>query len=331
MALKPKDQRGPKMLLPADNSTKLFANTFRDGFTQSEIMTWDNCAEKWYYSYNHRLEPKGTFEWYFIYGDGVHDTLMHWYRDGEEKIATLQIPKGVILTGSQEQELAMWQGILNAQMKQYFRYYKDDLEVFAPWAVEEVVEIEFMGIKFRGKIDLGFDLDTGAKNILSDHKSYGMDDYEGWNFRFQFMFYAWIAAKFFKRDMRKFMVNGIKKPQLRLGKKESLESFIVRVEQAIIQEPKKYFVRHQLPWIKNSMEHFEHRVLMPKVNRIKLLTEASTPDMIIETLVRNQNSDNCVSYGSSCPFLPICKHGNLREGHFYTQRPHKHSELQPTP
>lgn len=327
MALLPLEKRQPKLLLPKDNRTVLRAATFRDGFTQSEIGTWDDCAEKWYLGYNHNLELKGGFEWHFVYGDAVHDTLMHWYRTGEEKIATLQFPEGVILTGEQEHEKVMWQGILNEQMARYFYHYSDDLEVFSPWVVEETVELEFEGVRLKGKIDIGYDLDTGETDILMDHKTYNLDDYEGWNFRFQFMFYIWLTQKVFNRKIKKFVVNGIRKPALRPTKNESLESFFVRVRQAMIQEPLKYFQRVNLPMIKNSMEHFEQRVLRPKLAKIKLLTESSTPDIVVESLVRDQNTHNCVKYGSRCPFLNICKHGYLRDGHGYVQRSAKHAEL----
>lgn len=325
MALLPIEKRQPKMLLPADNHTILRPETFAGGFTQSEIGTWDDCAEKWYLGYNQLLEKIGGFEWHFVYGDGVHASLEHFYRTGTMEVATLQFPEGVNLTAAQEIERDMWQMILKVQMERYAEYYKDDLEAWDIWAVEEVLEYEWEGVKLRGKLDLGFDSD--AIPSISDHKSFGMDDYEGWNFRFQFMFYWWLARKVTGRKIRKFMVNGVKKPQLRLKKDESVASFGVRVLQDMIQVPDKYFVRVNLTSMKHSMEHFEERVLRPKINRIKLLTQEGTPAMIVESLVRNQNSHNCVNYGSSCPFLPICKHGNIREGHFYRRRADKHVEL----
>lgn len=327
MAILPKEKRSPKLLLPSDNSTKLYANTFRDGFTQSEFGTWADCAEKWYLGYNQRLSVRGGFEWHFVYGDAVHDTLAHFYRNGDERIAALQFPIETILTSQQEYERDMWQGILNAQMKRYFEYYQDHLEVFSPWSVEETLEVVFEGITFKGKLDLGYTIDGQKGNIIDDHKTYGIDDYEGWNYRFQFMFYIWLTQKAKKIKIDKFVVNGIRKPQLRQGKEESLKSFTIRVEQAMIQEPTKYFTRHPLHMIKNSMEHFEQRVLRPKIEKIKLLTQASTPANIVEVLVRDQNTHTCVRYGAKCQFLPICKHGSLRDGHAYVRRQEKHVEL----
>lgn len=327
MALLPIEKRSPKLLLPEDNHTILRPETFTGGFTQSEIGVWDSCAEKWYLGYNQRLERKGGFEWHFVYGDAVHTTLADFYRDGTERIADLQFPEGTTLTAQQELERDMWQGILQVQMEQYFRYYADDLEAWTTWAVEETIEFEWEGVRLKGKIDVGHCVDGVKGNVLDDHKTYGLDDYEGWNFRFQFMFYIWLVQKATGKRIDKFLVNGIRKPQLRLGKNESLESFIVRVRQAHIQEPLKYFQRHPLPMIKNSMEHFEERVLRPKIERIRLLTQAATPANIVESLARNQNTHTCVQYGSQCQFLSICKHGYMRDGHNFIRRETKHVEL----
>lgn len=326
MSLLSFNKRQPNLLLPKDNHTILRPETFAGGFTQSEIGTWDDCAEKWYLGYNHQLEKIGGFEWHFVYGDAVHESLSRFYDTGEMKIATLQFPEGVVLTHEQEIDRDMWQAILGVQMERYAHHYSDDLEAWTPWSVEETVEVEWEGVKLRGKIDLGFMMDDSGNDILVDHKTYNLDDYEGWNFRFQFMFYLWLVTKAKKKKISSFMVNGIRKPQLRLKKDESIESFIVRIQQAMIQEPDKYFTRHPLHNVKNSMEHFEERVLRPKINRI-LLTQGNESAIVTEALVRNQNTHNCVKYGSTCQFLPICKHGSLREGHFYQRREHKHTEL----
>lgn len=330
MALLALDKRSPKLLLPHDNHTILRPETFEDGFTQSEIGTWDDCAEKWYLGYNQRLARRGSFEWHFVYGDAVHETLADFYRDGTEKVAPLQIPDGVDLTADQEREFERWQAVLQVQMSQYWHYRADDLEAWTPWAVEETMETEFEGIKLRGKIDLGHYVDCDPDtDILTDHKTFGLDDYEGWQFRFQFMFYVWLTQKATGRKIKQFMVNGVRKPQLQWTKKETLQGYANRVRQAMIQEPTKFFVRHPLHMLKNSMEHFETRVLRPKLNRIALLTQDTTPAIIIESLARNQNTHNCVAYGSCCEFLPICKHGANREQHFYHRRSNKHNELAP--
>jgi hypothetical protein len=134
--------------------------------------------------------------------------------------------------------------------------------------------------------------------------------------------------QFTGRKITKFTVNGLKKPELRIGKTESIETFVSRIRQDMIQTPEKYFKRIPMDRIAGSMEHFEERVLRPKLNRIRLLTEASTSGIVLESLARNQNTGNCVKYGSTCQFMPICQHGFKLEGFQYTRREHKHEELE---
>lgn len=315
---------------PSDNSTLLRLENFALGFTQSEITTWDDCAEKWYLGYNHMLQKKGEFSWHFVYGDAFHRSLEAWYASGGvPSVASLQFPLGVILSNEQEAEAKLKQKILDVQMERYFSYYRDDLTLQEIWLNEQIITVEFEGVKLTGKLDRGFTFQ--GIDVLVDHKSAGRFDpasLNGWHFRFQFMFYLWLARMAFpKRILNRFQVNMLKKPALRQGVKESIETFVARVRQDMIQRPEEYFKRVELSTIKGSMEHFEERVLKPKIQRIKMLTQCSDP-AIIEVLVRNQNTSNCVKYGSTCQFLPICQNSWKLEGFQYQQRETKHEELE---
>lgn len=302
------------------------------------MTTWDDCPEKWYLGYNLMLKKEGTYAMYFIYGDGVHDTLERWYKSkGEDRtIATLQFPGDVFPTQQEEDDLYKMQLLLNVQMERYFEYYADDLKEMQIEAVEEEFDIEFHGVRLKGKVDLQFSSNPsppkGSGLCITDHKTGSSFDPIGWEYRFQFMFYAWMAQQ---RDPERpidwFMINGIKKPLLRLGKTESVESYCERVRADMISEPTKYFHRHWLD-IQPVLKRFEERTLMPKINRIKLLTQAKDSDILVESLVRQQNTNHCVKFGNKqkCQFLDICKNGWEAEGFAFTQRETKHQELDST-
>lgn len=331
MALK-KSQVRATSLLPSDHHTVIRRDRLALGFTQSEISLWDECAEKWYLGYNHMLRRRGGYNWAFIYGDGLHDALDHHYQynDGELYVPQLVFPDDVIPTPDEEFELRKWQGILAIQMKRYVSHYKDDLQAWEINLSEETLELDFEGIKLRGKIDLMFTFNKGW--IVADHKSYLRSDKSqlaGWRFRFQFMFYLWIIWKIYGKKPKSFMVNAIKKPELKqsAAKNESLESFLVRIEQDMIQTPDKYFQRHNLLLTEGALERFEERTLRPKLHRIHLLTQDTTPDILIDTLVRNMNTQTCSKYGHVCPFLPICENSFAVEGFQYVERQNKHEEL----
>lgn len=313
------------------DTTLLRQESFVLGFTQSEIGTWDDCAEKWYLGYNHMLKRKGAWARYFVYGDAFHRTVSDWYRDGSEKVARLQFPTDAVFTGDDYDWRDLWQGILEVQMRRYFHYYADDLLMWTPFLNEEIVTVEKWGIKFTGKIDLGHVVDGHEGiHILTDHKSASridMNSVLGWHYRFQFMFYMWLAEQATGRKIHKFVVNGLQKPSIKIKQGESVESFLARLEQDMIQRPEFYFKRIPLNRIQGSMEHFERRVLMPKVERIRILTQGADP-VTIDSLVRNQNTNNCVKYGSVCQFLPICQNGWNAEKFQYIQRESKHEELE---
>lgn len=330
MALKSAQQQKATSLLPSDNSTLIRSDRFALGFTQSEISTHDDCAEKWYLGYNHLLRKRGSWADYFVYGDAIHETLKHYYSTGEEQIATLQLPDDVIVTGEVAAKLEYMQAIVNVMMERYFHFYKDDLKIMEISLCEEVVEFEFEGLKLLARIDLLFQTIGDPTYILSDHKSSAREEsysFAGYQFRFQFMFYFWIVQKAYEIQIDKFLVNHIKKPALRQGKNESLQAFIARVRADMVQVPEKYFQRTWLPMIKGSMEHFEQRVLRPKIERLKLLTQATTPASIVEVIARNQNTGACTQYGHCCPFMQICQDGFKRAGHQYVTRENKHEEL----
>lgn len=319
------------LLLPDDNKTVLNRANFDLGFTQSELGVWDDCAEKWYLGYNHMLERMGTFAWHFVYGDAFHRFVSGWYR-GDEMPDFIDIefnyPPGVILDQTQEMEEHKWMGILAVTLERYAKYYEKDREEWNITCNEETLETTYEGIKLTGKIDLGFELQ--GCNYLADTKTSGqfnMAIFDGWNFKFQFMFYIWLYQRDRKEHIDKFLVNAVKKPVIRVNKNETIEAYVDRFRQLLIQEPDKYFVRMPLQTIKGSMQHFEERVLKPKVERIRLLTEHTTSDTIIDALVRNQNSNHCNRPGQTCQFLPICKNGFKAEGFQYSQRTNKHQEL----
>jgi hypothetical protein len=319
-------------ILPSDNSTVLNNDSINAGFTQSEITTWDDCAEKWYLGYNHMLRRRGSFAWYFAFGSAVHKALEDYYTRGtmSESFTSLQLPDDAILDATQESDRDYWEALLPIQMEQYARHWKDGHD--ASIEVEAIIHVQFQGVHLSCKIDRL--IRSGGGLVLWDHKTASRFDQTaltGWDFRFQFMFYMWMVQQYRGGEpVKEFVVNGIKKPALRLKKDESQASFLARIKADMIQQPDEYFKRIPLASIAGSMKHFEERVLKPKLERIALLTQPTTPASIVEVLARNQNTNSCVKFGSVCQFLPICQNGFKLEGFQYVQRDSKHEELEAT-
>lgn len=298
--------------------------------TQSEISLMDDCPEKWYRAYAQQLELKNAKpSWSLIYGTAIHQAIDDWWRTGKLDFASLQliIPDGTILDADDEAEKQYYTGLLRTQMERYITYYANDFTDYKLIHNEQVLSVPYEGFILKGKIDRVWK-DKKA-TVLVDTKTAGrltMETYEGWHFKFQFMFYVWLLAKATGKAPNELLVDAVIKPALRRGKDESMESLHQRIRQAMIQEPSKYFQRVPLAMYKGTLERFEEEILRPKINRFKLLTSDTDSDTI-NILARNRNTNNCVKYGTMCSFLPLCVHGWSAEGFRYVRRDIKHVEL----
>lgn len=308
-----------------------------EGWTQSEITTMDDCSMMWFWRYGRQLRRIGGLSWATIYGSAFHETMEEVYATKGQRWtpAPLKIPPYVKLSAQQLQDKEYWERVLQIQTERYVDYYKDDFRLFNIEKTEEDVDImyPFNGtmIRLRGKIDLTFSTDHEGKRWLLDHKTTSSLDLKtvaGWDFRFQFMFYLWLAmAANPDRKFAGYYINAIKKPTIYQKKTESAEAFYARLNCNMAMEPENYYYRDRLLLTSRSISYFEDFVLRPKLNRIFLLTNPETPDIVKETLAMNPNTNRCQQYGV-CEFLPLCQHGFQLEGFNYEQRAAKHEELQ---
>jgi hypothetical protein len=306
-----------------------------EGFTQSELSMMSNCSMKWNLGYNMMLRKRGSFSWALIVGSAFHSTMEQMYATKGKRWerAEFVFPDDVILTGQDQQKKEYWEQVLQIMLEAYAQQYKDDftqLQVL-PEGNEMDVDLEFEGIRLRGKIDLWFLLRKKEKWMM-DHKTTSRLDRNvvmGWDFRFQFMFYLWLLQRLQgKNAARGMYINAIKKPQLRQGEKESLPSFVQRIRTDYFARPETYFYREPLRLMKESMEHFENVVLRPKIEKLKLLCNPDVPHLQKVAMFTDMNTDYCQVYNTACQFLPICQHGLAAHREEYIQKTTKHEELE---
>lgn len=313
------------------------AESIGEGLTQSEMQQWDNCPEKWYLGYNLMLHRRGKFAWPLVYGGWMHSALEEFYTTkGKRWSLDTTIKDKAFIAHEQLAQEDYWKGVAEVQMSCYASHFKNDSKIMRPVAIEEIIDFEFEGIRLKGMVDIfAQDLTTKEPSYyVWDHKTTGRIDKTtvlGWDFRFQFMFYCWLATKIDKwkgLPCKGFMVNAIKKPAIKQGVNQSLDSFLQRLQSDMMERPEQYYYREKLLLKKGNLEHFENQILRPKLNRIKMLFDPNISDDIKASLLRNKNTDHCISkYGSVCEFLPACQHGLAIEGHQYRKREVKHQEL----
>lgn len=308
-----------------------------EGITQSEMQCWDNCPEKWYLGYNHMLHRVGKFSWALTFGSWMHGALQEFYTSkGKRWSLDTKIREKHFIHQDLLVQEDLWRGTAQVMMDVYTSLYKHDFKVLKPVAVEEVVDIVFEGIRLKGMIDL-FAKDLTVKKdeyYVWDHKTTFKLDASiilGWDFRFQFMFYCWIAGKvekWKKFHCNGFVINAIRKPVIKPNKNETLDGYLQRLQSDMLGRPEFYFHRDKLILKQGDMEHFENNILRPKLQRIRLLLDPKVDPKIKEFLIRNKNTDHCVSkFGQACEFLPACQHGLDVEGMQYRRREVKHQEL----
>lgn len=335
----PPPRRGRIHIIPDDQEVIINPDSIGDGITQSEMTCWDNCAEKWYLGYNLMLYQVGKFSWPLTYGGWIHGALEEFYRTkGKRWSLECAIPQRKFIPRDQLALEDYWTGVADVQMQIYASQYKHDFEIWQPLATEEIVDLTWRGVRLKGMIDMPaiFLPNKKRKTVyIWDHKtSYTIDKkmVMGWDFRFQFMFYCWLATKLEKWKewhIAGFVINAIRKPGLKWNQdKEILSAHLQRLETHMREEPNKYFYRDKLELTKDAMQHFEDHILGPKLDRIRILMDPKTPDAVRRLFMRNKNTDHCVSkFGTPCEFISACQNGLSLERFKYRKREVKHREL----
>lgn len=302
---------------------KLNETHLATGVTQSELSAMDDCIMKWNLGYNNLVVRKGRWNWAFVVGSALHDFFEKFYRgEGDANMISIEAPgEDVLIDSKFEEQRDYWMGVIGAMQRAYARKYADDLTLFEPEIVEEVVTREYRGMKFTGKLDLAARGPNGM--FIMDHKTTSNVTAlteDGWDFRLQFQFYPWLLEHL---KPTKFTINAIKKPLLRQTKTETHAGFVNRVAKDIATRPEEYFKRDSMPINRAKIKHFQDTILDPKISRFEIARKH--PEILL-----NRNTNTCTKYGGVCEFLPICRNGWELEQFQYEKRENKHEELQPT-
>jgi PD-(D/E)XK nuclease superfamily protein len=328
-------------MLPTDYHIR---ESFSEGLTQSEIMERCNCPRKHMFRYILNLKRQGSFSWALLTGGAVHKLLEEHYKLLKETGTGLTQPKtlefdfepDVILEPNQYEEYKYWQIIAGMLVYRHNIFYQETDSKIHIDNVEVPVDLEYRGFRLRGMIDLvGTDSTRGTRPWIMDHKTASdINDIrlEGWQFRFQFLFYSWLWTKLTGERPSGNYVNILKKPQERrsLKRGETIEDFCRRIDFNINVNPHEYFRREWIPFDDGMIERFQKYTLDPILTQFNLLKEI--PDCeydqeLRESLLLVPNTDHCISWNVKCEFLELCKNNFQDYAVEYIHRPIKHPEL----
>lgn len=310
----------------------IYRHTVSEGFTQSEFSEM-SCFQRWNWRYNQLLIKTGTIQWPFAIGTVFHEAMEQFYatKGMRVHVATLQFQDDEIPSLGDIEEQKYWNAVIPAMVEAYTIHYKTDPIKWAIHSIEKEMDVVYRGFRLRGKIDLQIG-DTSHENWIVDHKTasrLNKDVVAGWDFRFQFMFYIWLMwkANEVKYHFSGYMVNLVKKPELRVKQSENLLGFAARVKEDMIINPDKYFFREKYPINISSLQHFETNVLDPKLTKLRYIIDNPDSD-IAKALMKEKNTDECQKWGGApCAYIDLCRFGFDKMGFLYDRKPRKHEEL----
>lgn len=316
-------------LPPKQPRDLIFKHTVSEGFTQSEFSEM-SCFQRWNYRYNQLLVKPGTINFALTVGSIFHDAMEQFYatKGMRVHVATLQFKEYEVPSLADIEKQTYWNHVLPAMVEAYMIYYKADHVTWDIKAIEVELDFVYRGFRLRGKVDLNLIQKNGR--WIVDHKTMSRLNntvVAGWDFRFQFMFYIWLMSKISPDKIMGYIVNGVKKPELRVKQHESIPAFAARVKEDMIINPDKYYYREEYPVTKGALEHFEKEVVDPKLDKIQFIIENPGNPLAI-SLMKEKNTDECQKWGGMpCPYIDICRHGMDKMGFLYTTKPQKHEEL----
>jgi hypothetical protein len=261
-------------------------------------------------------------------------------RDTDAEVPEFRFEEDVILRPDQTEEYEYWRQLAHVIVKEHNRYwfkFDDQMEILAN---EEEISYNHEGFTLRGKIDLSIRPSPKDGIFLLDHKTtsrFDKDTFDGWSFRFQFLFYAWLWWKVKGRYPAGVYVNAIRKPAERRSTKdqETVEAFVKRIHQNMWIEPQKYFKRERMPFGRDTLERFEKYTLNPIITQYHMLagiTECDVHELeelsaTVDSLLLSMNTDHCHAWNRACEFLDLCANNLQDYAAEYIEMKTKHPEL----
>jgi len=213
--------------------------------------------------------------------------------------------------------LEMDYGLAEVLLPPYFRRWAAEFDGYEWLSLEETFDVPYNAagelnlphlnppadtFRVRGKFD-GV-LRIRGKLWLFETKTKGQVDEGGivdvMAHELQVMLYLWAIKQVYGETPAGVVYNIIRRPQLRMGAKETLHGFLERVKEDIEARPDFYFLRFNC-----EIDAFEQEAFMPSFHSIMRMAV-----MWQEGQYNYKNSHACNLPGRKCKFLPVCSRGD---------------------
>ena len=252
---------------------------YKDGVTQSFINKWLSCKYQAYLQYVQgwtKLKSSEAIE----FGNCFHYVLDESYRtkkfnnikESLEKYKKIWADQFQIAIPGEALEIQeKIYALIEMMFPLYFKYYQEDKK--RNWHINELsFKVKYKDTFINGKFDAGY-LSEKGNLWLMDNKCMSrinLNDIEAiLPFDLQCNLYL-LACKIKYNKMPKGIIyNIIRRPQNRLGKTETLEQFVTKIEKKIVGDLTYYFYRFKMEITKDEMDYWEKNIFEPLLNDIK--------------------------------------------------------------
>lgn len=261
--------------------------------TNSSLTTFRACPRLYQLKYTDGYRPVDDSEDLEL-GSAMHVALESWWTDGDYDRAAALLP--LKLDGLQ---LAKATVLLAG----YHHRWLDDRALYEVIALEAPFSFRIpgmRGVKCAGKIDGIVRKVADGTVWLVEHKTTGSDLAPGSTYWQRLGMDSQISmyfdgARSLGYDVAGCLYDVIGKPKLRGKNGETPEQLGVRIGEAIIAEPHRYYQRSEIVRFGNELD--EARADVIKTTR--LLRTGHAP----------RNVDSCYKYGAHkpCPFAAVCE------------------------
>jgi hypothetical protein len=301
----------------------------KHGVTQSLIGAFRECHFKFHLKANGVYEDDGTYSPAILFGHLFHDSYEYILGKLEQGLDPKQIQRvdyfeylEFLFKEKFEKKV---ENVSNRD-KVYMAFYKalatipeymlkvatKDIEEFEMVSLEEEFSVELPnGEKFRGKTDGLVKRRSTGEYFILEHKTKAQFDEEvlrKWvPIDTQVNMYKYALEKKHGISIKGVIYNIVRNSMMRLGVKDTVDTFIARVRDDVETNPSKYFVRVEV--------NFDPELHSKVVNDFVFDTEVIN-HLESENKYYPKNTKACIGAYGACEFLNYCSKspcGNIKQ------------------
>lgn len=273
--------------------------------TASSLACVRACPKKYENEYIKLMQIKKERE-YLTFGTNGHEALAIFFEKGQNALVK-HFDSEVYQDDSQK----LMSGKIKALVTQFV--FSDEAASIKPIMVEEKIEYECEGKTIAGKIDLVGEV--GGKKWLIDHKFLSdISDINSFKANSQMDSYLLALSKM-GVHCEGIIWNLIRKPTIRVKKTETIDEYLVRLQDDVATRPDFYYMF--LP-VKRTPDEIQE-------NNPEIAMQIKYLNWLKETGNFFKDRSRCGDYGG-CQFRSLCTPG-LSLDEFET-RESKHPELE---